>query len=142
VLIDEVDLHLHPAWQRGIVNALESTFPACQFIVTTHSPLIVGNLAPEKIFILRREHHDVSVRKPETSYGQDAGRILEDLMGASSRTPEIKEKISQLFEYLAATEPKRKEAEELLVQLERDIGNDPELTKARTIMHRLDVIGR
>lgn len=142
VLIDEVDLHLHPAWQQGIVNALENTFPACQFIITTHSPLIVGNLASEKVFILKRAHHDVSVRKPETSYGQDFGRILEDIMGATSRTPEIKEKLSKLFKYLAAPQPQKREAMELLVQLERDIGNDPELTKARAIMHRLDIIGR
>jgi len=142
VLIDEVDLHLHPAWQRSIVNALENTFPACQFIITTHSPLIVGNLVPEKIFILSRDHHDVSVRKPETSYGQDSGRILEDIMGASSRTPKIKEKISRLFKYLAESKPKKKEAMELLIQLEKDIGNDPELTKAKTILHRLDIIGR
>jgi len=142
VLIDEVDLHLHPGWQRGIVNALESTFPSCQFVVTTHSPMIIGNIEPEKIFILQRNNREVNVVKPEVSYGQDTARILEDIMGASSRTPEIKKEIAQLFAYLAAPVPKKTEAMVLLGKLEKIIGNDPELTKARTIIHRLDVIGR
>ncbi len=42
VLIDEVDLHLHPKWQRSLLERLTTTFPGCQFVVTTHSPLVVS----------------------------------------------------------------------------------------------------
>ena len=142
VLIDEVDLHLHPALQHNIVNALENTFPACQFIVSTHSPLIIGNLDPEKIFILHRDRQELSIAKPDVSYGQDSARIFEDIMGASSRPPEIKKKIAKLFAYLSIPQPKKAEAVELLGELENTIGNDPELAKARAILHRMDVIGR
>ena len=49
VLIDELDLHLHPGWQRHVVSALEETFPNCQSLVSTHSPQIVSHVAPERI---------------------------------------------------------------------------------------------
>lgn len=55
VLIDEIDLHLHPGWQRRVIGSLERTFPNCQFIVTTHSPQIVGELAPESVMRLGDE---------------------------------------------------------------------------------------
>ena len=60
VLIDEVDLHLHPGWQRHVVSALEETFPNCQFLVSTHSPQIVSHVAPERIWILERSTSGVS----------------------------------------------------------------------------------
>ena len=52
VLIDEIDLHLHPAWQRKIVGQLKDTFPNCQFIITSHSPQVLGELPASDIFIL------------------------------------------------------------------------------------------
>lgn len=41
ILIDELDLHLHPKWQKEIVDDLKRTFPNCQFIVSTHSPFVI-----------------------------------------------------------------------------------------------------
>lgn len=52
VLIDELDLHLHPNWQRHVVNDLKTAFPNIQFIVTTHSPFIVQSLKSEELIIL------------------------------------------------------------------------------------------
>ncbi len=43
ILIDEIDLHLHPQWQRGIIQRLRDTFPKCQFLLTTHSPLVISD---------------------------------------------------------------------------------------------------
>jgi predicted ATP-binding protein involved in virulence len=54
VLIDEIELHLHPKWQREIIPALTRTFPNCQFIVTTHSPQVISQVKPEGIYILER----------------------------------------------------------------------------------------
>jgi predicted ATP-binding protein involved in virulence len=53
VLIDEIELHLHPEWQRIIIQRLTQTFPGCQFIVTTHSPQVLSNVQPECIHILK-----------------------------------------------------------------------------------------
>ena len=52
VLIDEIELHLHPEWQRMIIPRLTKTFPNCQFIVTTHSPQVLSHVDPECIHIL------------------------------------------------------------------------------------------
>ncbi len=51
-LIDEVDLHLHPEWQRRVVPMLETTFPNCQFVLTTHSPQVLSEVQPENILVL------------------------------------------------------------------------------------------
>ena len=53
VLIDELDLHLHPLWQIGLVRALKATFPKIQFIVTTHSPMLLPGLEKDEIIHLR-----------------------------------------------------------------------------------------
>ena len=53
VLIDEVDMHLHPSWQQTVINDLTRAFPLVQFIVTTHSPQLLTSVPPESIRILR-----------------------------------------------------------------------------------------
>lgn len=55
VLMDEIDAHLHPAWQQSLVSNLSKLFPNIQFIATTHSPLIVGGMTPEQVFRLARD---------------------------------------------------------------------------------------
>lgn len=53
VLIDEIDLHLHPEWQKRVINDLQNAFPNLQFIVTTHAPLVIGSLKNGKIFSIK-----------------------------------------------------------------------------------------
>jgi len=55
VLLDEVDAHLHPTWQRQVVPVVREVFPNVQVLATTHSPLIVGNLLPGELYHLRRD---------------------------------------------------------------------------------------
>lgn len=75
VLIDEIDLHLHPKWQRTIVNDLKRTFPKVQFIVTTHSPFIIQSLEQGE---LRRLHHHED--DDETVLSEEfVGRSIEDI---------------------------------------------------------------
>ena len=84
VLIDELDVHLHPTWQRRVASDLKSTFPGIQFVCTSHSPQVIGEVLPEEIRML----DDAALgRSPDQSYGLDSNAILEDLMGAKSRTP-------------------------------------------------------
>ena len=52
ILIDEIELHLHPRWQRDIVTGLERTFPGCQFVISTHSPQVLGDAKDAAIFVL------------------------------------------------------------------------------------------
>ena len=89
VLIDEIDLHLHPGWQRHVIGSLKETFPNCQFLLSTHSPQILSHLDRNSIWLLERNKEGVIARRPEDSYGQEAGRILEDLMNVPARPQEV-----------------------------------------------------
>ena len=97
VLIDEIELHLHPKWQREIIPALTRTFPHCQFIVTTHSPQVVGEIKPQGIYILEKTENGIIVQRPQSSYGRDSNQILEDLMDVPERKQEIKNRLLELF---------------------------------------------
>ncbi|WP_459926322.1 AAA family ATPase [Flavobacterium covae] len=89
ILIDELDLHLHPKWQRTIVKDLERTFPNCQFIATTHSPQIISSVLPENIQIIKDFQIDQAVK----SYGLDINYILKHIMEDDDRLDESKKAI-------------------------------------------------
>ena len=72
VLIDEVDLHLHPSWQRRLCERLTETFPNCQFVLTTHSPLVISDCKNVLIYTLANGE----LRQLPSQYGQDANTCL------------------------------------------------------------------
>ncbi len=94
VLIDEIDLHLHPQWQRIVIPSLTRTFPNCQFIVTTHSPQVLSNVKRENVFIL--EDYQLVEVTPHT-YGRDSNSILYELMGVKERPNRVQEEINACF---------------------------------------------
>jgi len=62
LLVDEIDLHLHPQWQRGLVKYLSDIFPATQFIVTTHSPFIIQSMESVNLYTLRKDGDHTTVK--------------------------------------------------------------------------------
>lgn len=140
VMIDEIDLHLHPEWQRMIVPALEQTFPNCQFFLTTHSPQILSHVRAEKIFVLHRTGENTQVVQPDESYGHDSNRLLEDIMGVPERPNEVKEELEKLFQSI--DQGKLDRAKRVLKGLEEDIGTDPALVKANVLIHRSEILNR
>ena len=101
VLIDEVDLHLHPSWQQRALPDLMRTFPNAQFIVSTHSPQVLTTVMPEHIARLRR-HGDgiVAAATPGPTYGAEAGYALAVEMGTKERPPaEHNEFVALLEQY-------------------------------------------
>ena len=75
VLIDEVDLHLHPSWQMHVVNDLQKAFPRIQFVMTTHAPLIISSLKEGNIFsIVEKQTFDFGLQS-----GRDANYILNEM---------------------------------------------------------------
>lgn len=92
ILIDELDLHLHPKWQRTIVSDLERTFPNCQFIATTHSPQIISSVLPENIQIIKNFEIDQAVK----SFGLDINWILKFIMEDGDRLKESEVAISEV----------------------------------------------
>ncbi|MDO5417985.1 MAG: AAA family ATPase, partial [Lachnospiraceae bacterium] len=82
VLIDEIDLHLHPEWQQSILNDLQEIFPKVQFVITSHAPAVIHSVQREKIRILDHGH----IYEPaEQTYGRDANSILREVMQVGER---------------------------------------------------------
>jgi predicted ATP-binding protein involved in virulence len=89
VLIDEIDLHLHPEWQRKIISFLSEQFPRTQFIATTHSPLIVQSAENINLVILEKQQDHVIIKqRPDikTFKGWTVEEILTELMGMDDKT--------------------------------------------------------
>lgn len=131
VLIDEIDLHLHPEWQRKIVSDLPRVFPNLQFIATTHSPQTIGETPPGHVVILE-EGGKVSI-EPE-SLGRSSGWILRHIMGGLDRNAELKQGLEQIDQYIDNDEYTK--ARELIAELRDKFGNDPDLIGAEASVNR------
>lgn len=138
ILIDEIELHLHPAWQRSILQRFKETFKKCQFIVTTHSPQVLGEVESRCIrFLSRDEEQRVYCWVPPYSFGLDTNRILEELMDVKIRNTAVDENLRRLFrlidrEHIPA-------AQEVLKKMRQTLGdNDPELTRACALIDFLE----
>ncbi|MCA8082696.1 AAA family ATPase [Burkholderia cenocepacia] len=136
VLIDELDNHLHPKWQRLMVRGLVKAFPKVQFICASHSPQILSELRPENILLLTLD----GAAHPQASYGLDANRILEQIMDADPRPSEVEDDLTQLF--ICIEQNKLTDARILLDKLKNAIPGLPELAGAETLIKRKEVIGR
>ncbi|WP_321404713.1 AAA family ATPase [Maridesulfovibrio sp.] len=133
IIIDEIDLHLHPKWQRRIVPALRETFPNCQFIITTHSPQVLSEVPAENIFSLYRdENGDIQYEKPDMSKGLNSSEILQEVMDLPAFSPEFEEELSRIYTFIE--EEKFDEAKELIEKYETEFGEVPALIKARTVL--------
>lgn len=140
VLIDELELHLHPRWQRTLISKLRQIFPETQFITATHSPQIISHVQPESIFILHNDNGQLAATNPDSSYGLDCNRLLEDIMNTPDRPQVIKDKYQRLYTLIRDKElPK---ASELINSIQNDVKDDPELTRAKALLKRMETIGR
>lgn len=124
ILIDEIDLHLHPSWQRKICHALVKTFPNCQFVITTHSPQILGELKSNEIWLL----NDFNVYRPDSSFGLSSNQILDEVMDvvdgdfSLSRDSVIAKKLQDLN--LAMETKKFADAKKIIAELEETTGTN------------------
>jgi predicted ATP-binding protein involved in virulence len=88
VLIDEVDMHLHPEWQQVVLQSLLAAFPCVQFIVTTHSPQVLSTVRRENIRILRETEAGHDAVMPEFSpLGHESGDALAKVMSTPKQPP-------------------------------------------------------
>ena len=127
ILIDEIDLHLHPAWQQRVLKDLTSIFPKVQFIVSTHAPAVINSVRSENLLILK----DYQIlRVGNEVYGKDVKSVLNEIMGVAERPPEV----AQMFQdfYVLMGESHYDEAEQMLDQIDklRDY-HDPEVAGCR-----------
>ncbi len=83
ILIDEIDLHLHPRMQRRLIKKLPKIFKNCQFIISTHSPQIVSEVKPEQLIVLTRgEGNELDYYRPKQSFGLTSNEVLNSIMAA------------------------------------------------------------
>jgi predicted ATP-binding protein involved in virulence len=129
VLIDEIELHLHPSWQQRIIGDLRKTFPKVQFICTTHSPQVLSTVPPECIRTIS-ESGVVAMTTCKT-YGAESKRILEELMHVESRPPIHKEELRQFIQITDAGDWSSERYHELRSLLVNSLGEtDPVLIEA------------
>ncbi len=115
ILIDEIELHLHPKWQRNILPALTKTFPNIQFIVTTHSPQIVSSVSNKSVFVLK---DNKLINNDLHNEGRDSNSILQEIFGVEKRPKEFSEKLAKIYSLIESEEPgKVEEAERILAEL-------------------------
>lgn len=134
VMVDEIELHLHPSWQRTIIPNLRNTFPNIQFIVTTHSPQVLSNVPRENVFIL--EGFKLRKYTPHT-FGRDANSILYDLFGLEKRPEESEKELSKLYKLIDAND--RVKAEEQLDRIKKNLGEgDVEVLRAESYIDLMD----
>lgn len=141
ILIDEIDLHLHPKWQRTVINKLPEVFPNCQLLLSTHSPSIVTHVQPENLFLLSMDSGELRATRPSESYGKTVDRVLEDLMGLETTRPiTVKEAISEIFQLIH--NGNLKEAKEHINRMKAKIHDDSDLIKADVLIRRKELIGK
>lgn len=135
VLIDEVELHLHPEWQRKIVPTLRNTFPNIQFIITTHSPQVLGEIKDMDIYKLSKMDGSVIAHRITATFGRDSDFILKQFMDTPEKNTEIINKINNLYNLINLKDYSK--AESLLEELSIEIGNDDaDVVKGRILVAR------
>ena len=137
VLIDEIDLHLHPQWQQTILSDLNVIFPEVQFIVSSHAPAVINSVPREQIRIL--DHGEIYMPAAQT-YGRDANSILREVMKVSERPADIKHRMDLFYAYM--DEKNYKEADKVLTEMEAIVGTtDPDIVAARTSLDLERILG-
>ena len=137
VLIDEIDLHLHPLWQKEILQALVKTFPSLQFIVATHSPYVVTHidLDDSQAQVLSITKNGVS---PVVSKGKDLSTASFEIFGVERRPKQYQSLIDDLFQEFEAEEPNLSVLDKKFLDLKKRLGEtDPEVESAKIILEGL-----
>ena len=133
VLIDEIELHLHPSWQQRILADLARAFPNTQFIVSTHSPQVLTTVKPEHVVELRRENGGI-VAEPASAptYGAEAGDVLATVMGVDERPGGNKfvKKLARYTDLVADGKGESPKAVKLRRSLDELSPRDPALDRA------------
>lgn len=137
VLIDEIDLHLHPSWQRKVVHLLKKTFPNCQFIITTHSPQVLGEIKPECIRVLKNS----DVYAVKQSFGLSSESVLNNIMAENNENLSINAEINQRINDVSALIDNENftDAKKQIDQLEEELnGHTPETIRLSSLIDFLD----
>lgn len=127
VLIDEIDMHLHPKWQWKIIDALTRTFPSVQFIAATHSPIVISSCKNANIILIDENH---KIDYLPSGYGVSVNDVLDLRLGSIDK-PEVVSKLVADFDEAMETFDKDT-VQKKIIKLEKELGNDhPQVVAAR-----------
>lgn len=124
VLIDELDMHLHPKWQWNVLEALETTFPNIQFIIATHSSIIISSCKNGKLILIDGQQN---ISCLENAYAYSIEDVVELRQGSLSIPKEIKKMVDQFDEAMNAEH--YDEAREILTKMKLNYGEDNSAVK-------------
>ena len=134
VLIDEVDMHLHPQWQRRLIHQLTETFPQCQFILTTHSPLVISDTKNVLCYVL----DEGQLKEQNGLYGLDANQVLMSVMNTEVRNSDVQGRLDRLLDLLHGN--KLNEAKALFEELSSELPSGHiELAKAALLIRKMEL---
>ena len=136
VLIDEIELHMHTSWQRKIIEVLKKTFPNVQFIITTHSPQVLGEIDDSfNVFALCRKENEIICESFANYYGLDSNTVLEDALDTDSVSRKIKQKVQQMYDAIEAREYNH--AEKIIQEIEELTSNrNADTVRGRILLRR------
>lgn len=134
ILVDEIELHLHPSWQRQILPAWRRVFPNCQFIVTTHSPQAISEVPNDAVFLVRNFQF---VRPSAPTEGRDSNSILEETMNTPERPQGAKNELDKIAAFIDEEDYAlaRKHLDTIAQRLTEQ---DNEIVRLRTMLHFMD----
>jgi predicted ATP-binding protein involved in virulence len=144
LLIDEIELHLHPGWQQSVIPNLRKVFPNTQLIVATHSPQVLTTVRKEHVRCLTAQHNLEPLPAEIGTYGSESSYALEMVFGVHTRPKRTVETVGKLEEYLRLVEARQyasERAQKLRAELDADLGTtDPSLTKADMRIRQLEIL--
>ncbi len=141
VMIDEVDMHLHPKWQQTILTDLLRAFPKLQFIVTTHSPQVLSTVKREHIRLIGPERGEIPLAK---TYGEPSNFVLQSVMMIDPQPP-IAEKanLDELTELVDQGDYASARAKQLMEELIELLGEQhPQLLRLQRSIQRQEALQR
>jgi predicted ATP-binding protein involved in virulence len=125
ILIDELETHLHPRWQRAITQGLAKAFPSAQFIASTHSPQVLSELRADQILLLQPGSD--RTRHPLRTWGLTSNEVLEEVMEGEPRNTQISGQLAAIER--AIEDEHHDEAQALLNSLRGDVGDIPDVLR-------------
>lgn len=136
VLIDEIDLHLHPTLQAVVMKGLQNAFPNIQFIITSHAPMIMSSIPFEegnKIIKLTYSESNGYEANETKLFGMDASTIIETELNIPSRDANVQSSLDEIFDLIDEEDIESAKAK-LNVMKSKFDGTLPELAKAESMI--------
>jgi len=140
VMIDEIELHLHPKWQRDITKQLPAIFSNCQFVITTHSPQVIGEVQARCVRLLSVDDGKVVVDTPAMAFGTDSNWILNVLMGADEMNEDVETELANAARLISARQ--LDDAKRTIQDLRNRVGNTKAIQLLASTIERIERLGK